>query len=193
MDSNWGEILDKLGRSPEYRARFQALYPNGLQSRNVKDAIAVFERSLTTPDSRFDQYLRGNRHALTAGEKRGYTLFKEYGCASCHQGAAVGGNLYQTFGVVSTYLKAQAKRDESSPHRSVGREAAPRAELFKVPGLRNVALTAPYFHQGDVGRLDEAVRLMARHQLGRKLDAAEVDQIVAFLRTLTGRYQDRRL
>ena len=193
MASDWKEILDKLGRSPEDRARFQAIYPDGLQSKNVKDAIATFERSLTTPDSRFDQFLRGNHHALTPNEQRGYRLFKNYGCASCHQGVAVGGNLYQTFGVVSAYLEAQTAARKPNLRPGANPKAEGRDQLFKVPGLRNVALTAPYFHDGSAGSLDQAVRLMARHQLGRKLETREVSQIVAFLRTLTGRYQDHSL
>jgi cytochrome c peroxidase len=187
MGSNWPEILLKLKSSPDYVPSFAEYYNGELSVQSVKNAIATFERSLNTPNSRFDQYLRGDATALTKAEFDGWVEFTSFGCVSCHQGTNVGGNMYQVLGVVerpgpNSPLVADIGRfdvtgDERDKH------------VFKVPGLRNVAVTAPYFHDGSVISIDAAVAIMGRYQLGRQLTKPEIDLLVAFLKTLTGEYQ----
>ncbi|HZS06598.1 MAG TPA: cytochrome-c peroxidase [Blastocatellia bacterium] len=184
MGSSWAEIIGKLRQSPAYTRDFAASYPDGIQSANIKDAIAVYERSLYTPNSRFDRFLRGDSRALSDEEKEGYRIFKAYGCVRCHQGVNVGGNLYQKFGVMVDYL------DRRNPAKN---GEAPERPVFKVPSLRNVALTPPYFHDGSAERLEDAVRIMGVYQLGRQLSPGEVDRIVKFLKTLTGEYKGKQL
>ena len=190
MDSTWPEILARLGAEPRYVSEFRHAYPDGLTRPNVLDAVATFERSLTTPDSRFDRYLRGERVALTEAEQRGYALFKAYGCVTCHQGINIGGNMFQKFGVFSG-------EDVQQPTVDLGRYYVTRVSrdrgVFRVPSLRNVALTAPYFHDGRARSLDVAVDTMAKVQLGRTLRAEEIAEIVQFLNSLTGRYRGQSL
>jgi cytochrome c peroxidase len=189
MGSSWAEITAKLQEDLQYRRAFAALYPNGLTSAAIKDALATFERSLLTPDSRFDQFLRGNSEALTENERTGYRLFKQYGCVVCHQGANVGGNMFQKFGILGDYFADRGHRTAADHGRQnlSGHEA--HRHIFKVPSLRLAALTPPYFHDGSIGTLDEAVRIMAQYQLGRSLAAHEIASIVAFLNTLPGVYR----
>lgn len=188
MGSSWPEITAKLRDDLQYRQAFAALYPDGLTSTAIKDALAAFERSLLTPNSRFDQFLLGNTEALSEIEQTGYRLFKQYGCVACHQGANVGGNMFQTFGVMGNYFADRGRLTVSDQGRQnvSGHEA--HRHVFKVPGLRLAALTPPYFHDGSIATLDEAVHIMARYQLGRRLADREVASIVAFLNTLPGTY-----
>jgi cytochrome c peroxidase len=188
MGSTWADVLDKLRRVPAYATAFADIYPDGISGGNVKNAIAEFERSLITPDSRFDRYLRGESAALSAEEISGYRKFKAYGCVSCHQGVNVGGNMFQRMGVMGDYFADRGHVTEADFGRfnATGDEAD--RYTFKVPSLRNVALTAPYFHDGSAQTLDQAVTVMARYQLGRELPQQDRAQLVAFLRTLTGEY-----
>jgi cytochrome c peroxidase len=185
MGSNWQEVLGKLGQDAKVVGLFKSVYADGLQPRNIQDSIATFERSLVTP-SRFDRYLRGETNAITEDERRGYQLFKNYGCVACHQGINVGGNMYQTFGVLGNYFKDRGNITDAD----LGRYAVTKNELdryvFKVPSLRNVALTAPYFHDGSAPTLEAAVEIMFRYQLGRPAPAADKASIISFLKSLTG-------
>jgi cytochrome c peroxidase len=156
----------------------------------VLDALVTYQRSLLTPNARFDQYLRGHHEALSAAEQRGYQLFKAYGCAACHQGVNVGGNIFQKFGI---FPGDTAPRDDDDLGRFTVTGVARDRLVFRVPSLRNVAVTAPYYHDGRVGTLETAVDLMARRQLGKALTAEEIDLIVRFLHTLTGEYRGRSL
>jgi cytochrome c peroxidase len=144
-------------------------------------AIAEFEKTLVTPNTRFDQWLLGKSDALTADELAGYKLFKESGCAACHNGPAVGGNSFQKMGIVQPY-KATSPAE--------GRSAVTGKEIdrfsFKVPTLRNVDMTYPYFHDGAADTLTQAVDVMGRLQLGKNFTKDENAKIVAFLKTLTG-------
>lgn len=193
MDSSWPEIVAKLRSDPGYAAEFGALYRDGIQPANIKDAIATFERSLITPDSRFDKYLRGEHAALTPDEIRGYQLFKRYGCIACHQGVNVGGNLYERLGVMRDYFKDQGEVAPADLGRFAITKSPEDRYVFKVPGLRNVALTAPYFHDGSVATLERAVSIMGKYQLGITIPEAEVALIVKFLQTLTGEYAGKPL
>ena len=189
MGSRWEAVISKLSASKEYNELFEKLYEDKVSVIHIKDAIATFERSLVTTGSRFDQYLQGNTSAIDEKEKAGYETFKTLGCVSCHQGANVGSNMYQMFGVVTSYFD-----DRGNIHPSdLGRFNVTKKEedkyFFKVPTLRNVALTAPYFHDGSALTLEDAVRTMGRYQLGRKLSSEEISSIVRFLHTLTGQYK----
>lgn len=192
-NTSWEELLPKLKKDAHYATEFARLYPAGIARASVLDAIATFERSLVTPNSRFDQYLRGRQDALSAEEKRGYAHFKNYGCVSCHQGMNIGGNLFQKIGIFKNYFAAPRAITPADLGRfTVTQDEADR-HVFRVPSLRNVALTAPYFHDGSVKTLEQAVALMAENQLGRRLSPADIQLIVKFLRTLTGEYQGKPL
>jgi cytochrome c peroxidase len=193
MNNTWPELLGKLRADPDYVATFDALYPEGLSPASVVDALVSFEQSLITPNARFDRYLRGERQALNGEELRGYELFKGYGCASCHQGMNVGGNLFNKFGVFPDPDALPSPCEQVDLGRFSVTQIARDREVFRVPSLRNVALTAPYFHDGRARTLKEAVATMARVQLGRRLRPQEIDLIVEFLHTLTGEYQGRPL
>ena len=186
MGSNWPEVLAKLNRDATLVGEFKKLYPDGMTGKNIQDAIAVFERSLVTPNARFDKYLRGDRNALTADEVRGYQLFKSYGCVACHQGVNVGGNMFQTFGVMGDYFAKRGNPQAADLGRYNVTKAESDKHVFKVPSLRNVALTAPYFHDGSAQTLQDAVDVMFKYQLGRPAAPQDKELIVRFLHTLTG-------
>lgn len=193
MGSSWPEIIGKLYKSPEYVTTFKKLYSDGIQQQNIKNAIASFERSLSTPNSRFDKFLRGDTNALTSQEKEGYRIFKENGCVSCHQGVNLGGNMYQKFGVIGNYFAARGNATKADLGRfNVTKDEQDRY-VFKVPSLRNVALTSPYFHDGSAKTLQEAVGVMAKYQLGRRLSQKDTDLIIQFLTTLNGEYKGKAL
>lgn len=173
------EVLQSI---PAYVAEFKQVFgKNQINIDMVTDAIAEFEKTLVTPNSRFDKWLKGDKTALNADEQAGYKLFKDSGCTSCHNGPAVGGNSFQKMGVIEPY-KAKSPAEGRV---SVTKKDADRFK-FKVPTLRNVEMTYPYFHDGEAETLSEAVETMGRIQLGKKFSAKENGQIVAFLKTLTG-------
>lgn len=186
FDTTWPSILARLAEDAELTKTFNDIYPDGLQAANVKDAVATYERSLLTP-SRFDRFLQGQDDAITAEEKAGYGKFKNYGCVACHQGVNVGGNMFQKFGAVNDYF---SKRGGDITEADLGRFKITGREtdryVFKVPSLRNVALTAPYFHDGTATTLEQAVEVMFLHQLGRSAPQEDKRLIVLFLRSLTG-------
>lgn len=192
MDSNWSQVLTKLRADDDYPAKFARLYRGGLSAEAIVDAIATFERTLVTTDSRFDRYLRGEHAAISAEEVEGYRRFRDYGCTSCHQGALLGGNMFQKFGVLGDYFAGGETRDADLGRYNVTHRAEDR-HVFKVPTLRNIALTAPYFHDGSAETLEQAVAVMGRYQLGRELGEHDVRLIVAFLHTLTGRWRGEAL
>ena len=167
---------------PGYVDEFKRVYgKDKIDIDMITDSIAEFEKTLVTPNARFDKWLAGDDKALTEKELAGYTLFKESGCVACHNGPAAGGTSFQRMGVVEPYKT-------SSP--AEGRSAVTGVDAdrfnFKVPTLRNVELTYPYFHDGEAATLEQAVDTMGRLQLGRTYSKDEIGQIVAFLKTLTG-------
>ncbi len=193
MGSTWDQVLGKLRGDPAYAAAFKALYPDGLQRENVKNAIAEFERTLLTTQSRFDRHLEGDATALNADEKAGYLKFKSYGCISCHQGVNIGANLFQRMGIIGDYFADRGNITPADLGRfNVTHQEADR-HVFKVPSLRNVAVTAPYFHDGSAETLEEAVAVMAKYQLGRPLPPQDLADIVKFLHTLTGEFEGKSL
>ncbi|MBT3010887.1 MAG: cytochrome-c peroxidase [Candidatus Thiodiazotropha endolucinida] len=174
--------IDVLTSIPEYVMEFKQVFGSDkITIDEVTQAIAEFEKTLVTPNSRFDQWLLGDKQALSQDEMAGYTLFKESGCVSCHNGEAVGGNSFQKMGVVEPY---KAKSPAEGLSAVTGKDAD--RFKFKVPTLRNVEMTYPYFHDGEAETLTEAVDVMGRLQLGKKFSDIENAQIVAFLKTLTG-------
>lgn len=186
MGSSWELALERISADAGYSSAFEALYPTGVDEAAVKDAIATFERSLITPDSPLDRHLRGETSALSPEELRGYELFKQYGCIGCHQGMLLGGNMFQRLGTVRDYFGERGDVEHADLGRfNVTGDEADR-HVFKVPSLRNVAETAPYFHDGSAETLEEAIRVMARYQLGREVSEPQVAEIAAFLGALTG-------
>lgn len=187
MGASWPNVLTYLASDADYISRFRAAFPDGISQANVRAAVASFERTLDTPDARFDSWLRGDKQALTALEKTGYERFKSVGCVACHQGGNVGGNMFQRFGVMGEYFQDRGHVVEADYGRFNVTHLEADRFVFRVPSLRNVELTAPYFHDGSAGTLEQAVETMAKYQLGQTLDSGAVAQIVAFLKTLTGR------
>ncbi len=193
MGATWPQAIATLSKDPSYRAAFADIYRDGIQPRNVRDAIATFERSLVTPNSRFDRFLRGDHAALNEEEQAGYRLFKQMGCASCHQGMNIGGNTYQKLGIMEDYFTARGNISEADLGRfSITKQEDDRY-VFKVPSLRNIALTPPYLHDGSANTLEDVVRVMARYQLGEQIDTDDLKKMVAFLHTLTGEYRGKPL
>ncbi len=188
MGSNHELAVSVLQSIPEYVQWFSEIYGTDeiyedviITIDQVTDAIAAFEETLTTPNSRFDYWLKGYDNSISEVEREGYILFKSKGCIACHNGVGVGGNSYQRFGIAKPY--------DNDTH-TLGRYNVTKEEtdkyVFKVPLLRNIELTAPYFHDASTWDLNEAVNIMAEHQLGLKLTDDETNKIVVFLRTLTG-------
>jgi cytochrome c peroxidase len=193
MASSWESANTRLAEVPSYGAQFAAVFPDGLTPNNVRQALLDYERSLTTPNSAFDRYLRGDTQALSAEAKRGFGLFKSFGCVSCHQGMAIGGNVFERFGVLRDIFADRGHFDNADLGRFNVTGRAQDRFVFRVPSLRNVALTAPYFHDGSAGTLEAAVSTMASYQLGRELDAQDRTALVSFLRSLTGEYRGKPL
>ena len=196
MASSWDEVRAKLQQDGAMVQHFKAAYADGLQNKNIADALVTYQRSLTTPNSRFDRFLRGDKAALRPDELKGYALFKSNGCVACHQGVGVGGNMFQVFGVIGergAYLRKHAGTAGSD----LGRFSRTRLDddryVFRVPSLRNVGLTAPYLHDGSAATLDEAVEIMFRYQLGRTARRDETAMIVKFLLTLSGELDGKPL
>lgn len=171
-----------LNSIPAYKAEFkQAFGSKKITIAQITQAIAEFEKTLVTPNSRFDQWLKGDKKALNKQELAGYQLFKDSGCVACHNGPAVGGSSFQKLGLVMPYKT-------NNPAKGLFALTHKNEDLykFKVPTLRNIELTYPYFHDGQVKTLEQAVNLMGQLQLGRKFTEEETTKIVAFLKTLTG-------
>ena len=186
---SFDQIIAKLKADKKFAKAFKAVYPDGITEANLTDAIEQFERTLITPNSAFDKWLRGDDSALTAQELEGYELFKKYDCATCHAGPNLGGLSYELMGLRRHYF---AERGLELTHEDNGRFKETGLERdrhrFKVPGLRNVEHTWPYYHDGTRETLEEAVRDMGLYQSGVELTDAETASIVAFLKSLTGEY-----
>ena len=170
MRSSVEDVVRKLNADPAMVDQFRAAYGGEPNGERFLDAMVTFERSLVTPGSRFDRWLGGDLSALSPVELEGYRLFKSVGCSSCHQGVNVGGNLFERQGVFHPLVQGPP-------------------ETVRVPSLRNVATTAPYFHDGSAATLQDAVRRMAASQLDRTLTDEQLESLIAFLRTLTGNYR----
>ncbi len=185
---SYEEVERRLKGISGYRALFRKAFPKDRDPINVDNmakAIGAFERILVTP-SRFDEFLKGKKEALTEKEKRGLRTFIQVGCVSCHNGPYLGGRMYQRFGVVVPYWEYTKSKSIDEGRYTVTKREEDRY-VFKVPILRNVAKTAPYFHDGSVQKLEEAIEIMGKVQLGKNLSQQEVEELKAFLESLTGR------
>jgi cytochrome c peroxidase len=174
MGSGPEEAVNKLRSDPEMARQFREVFGREIDGAGLLAAISAYERSLLTPGSRFDLWLGGDASAITAKELSGYQLFKSLGCISCHQGVNVGGNMFQRHGIFHPL-------------------GSPQPEVLRVPSLRNVAVTPPYFHDGSAPTLSKAIKTMGLAQLDRELTDDQIASLVAFLDTLTGTYQGKFL
>jgi cytochrome c peroxidase len=193
--TSFDEIVAELEKDEAYVNIFAELYPNeGISQATITNAIEEFERTLVTPNSAFDKWLMGDAAALTAEELRGYELFKEHSCATCHVGPNLGGLSYELMGLRRHYFEDRGlELTEEDNGRFKQTQDERDRHRFKVPGLRNIELTWPYYHDGTRLTMDEAVRDMALYQCDVELNDADVESIVAFLRTLTGEYNGVKL
>ena len=198
MGMSWPELLERVERSEEYQRRFKQVYADGVTTENIQHAVTEYQRSLVTPNAPFDRYLRGESGALNANELEGLTLFNSLGCVSCHQGINIGGNLFAKIGVMGDYFADREMEGRGAiVDADYGRYQVTQKEehrfVFRVPSLRNVACTGPYFHDGTFEELSEAVKAMGRYQLGRTLEAEQIASLVMFLRSLTGEHKGQPL
>jgi len=175
------ESIEKILNNSEYKNKFKKIFgTSSVKYKNVIEAIVEFEKALTTPNSKFDKYLR-DEYTLSKDEKNGYILFKQYGCITCHNGINIGGNSYQKMGTFLEYQNIQKYPDRSNitKHKH-------DVNVFKVPTLRNISKTAPYFHDGVAETLTESIEIMAKHNLGIEMSKKEIKHMVSFLKTLDG-------
>lgn len=196
MSSNWSEITAKLGQDQAVLDQLARAFPGddftaGIPEDLLLDAIASFERTLITPNAPFDAYLRGDEQAISELAKEGYQVFKDVGCIECHNGIAIGGGSFQRLGRRKDYFAEHTAAVNLGRFNVTGDEAD--RNVFKVGSLRNIALTAPYLHDGSQETLDDVVRVMAEYQLEVELTDAQVERLVAFLHTLTGEYEGKSL
>lgn len=191
MAIDWPTLLSRLNEDRTYDAVFRAQYGKAADRENVLDALVNYQQSLSTPDSAFDRYIKGDQDALSQVQKSGLRLFLDYGCVSCHQGSNIGGNMFQIFGVFGEPgAKILPTPDELDKRmQSYDREE----NVFRVPSLRNVEITAPYFHDGRTETLGEAIAIMGMSQLGRRLSDEDIAALEAFLKSLTGVYDGKHL
>ena len=192
---DWDDVVTRLNKIEGYEALFQKAFGTGAISKdNATKAIAAYERTLITPNSPYDQYVKGDKSALDSQQIKGMEKFAELGCAGCHSGPAFNGpGTYQKFPMFSNgYFEAQYKISKDLGRQEETKKSAD-AHFWKVPTLRNIALTAPYFHNGSVKSLDVAVKLMAKLQLNKELPKDDIEDIVAFLNGLTGEFPKQKM
>jgi len=173
-------IEHRLKKDETYSKEFKKIYKNGVSYDNVLDAIVEFEKALVTPNAKFDRYLRGEVE-LSKDELNGYNKFKQYGCISCHNGKNIGGNSFSQIGTFIPY-----KNERSYPDRYEITKKPYDRNVFKTPTLRNIELTAPYFHDGSKKTLYNAIKAMAYYNLGIEMPKKDIKAIEIFLKTLTG-------
>ena len=194
MNSNWPAIINRLSQDKPLTEKFNAAYTDGLNVENIQDAIIQFEHSLVTLNAPFDRWITGDSTALSETQIQGYRLFKSYGCISCHQGRNVGGNMYAYFGAVadiSAYFRDRGTAiNETDLGRYTDTHNPDDRYLFKVPSLRLASLTPPYFHDGSIAQLSEAITIMGRFQLGREIPTEHVSAIQAFIESLAGEHPE---
>ncbi len=182
MGNNFPDLIKTLNTS-KYKKIFEKIYKDGVSKKNIVNAIAEYEKTLITPNSPFDKYLRGDKNAITSEQKRGYELFKKEGCIVCHNGVNIGGNLYNKFGFF------QNEQSDDFGRFDVTKDKDDKF-FFKVPSLRNIELTAPYLHDGRYENLKDVVENMMSYQLGKKRDDKKIKYIVEFLKSLNGELFD---
>ncbi len=190
MGAQWPDVIAKLNKDTVFTKRFKAVYPEGYSNKNITEAIAEYEKTLVTPNSPYDRYLLGDKSALTASQIHGLELFKSNNCTTCHFGANLGGQSFEKMGRKADYF---AKRGGNITEADLGRYNVTKLtrdkHKFKVPTLRNIVQTYPYFHDGSINNLVEAVQIMAEFQLGKKLPEKDAKDIASFLESTTGSLQ----
>ncbi len=196
MDISPWEVVNLLGNIDFYSESFTEIYPDGITEENLFKTIIAYQDHLISV-SRFDRFLHGDGNAINQLEKEGYALFLNYGCSSCHQGINLGGNMFQKVGIFQDYFKDRAstlgleyKEIDYGLEQLTG-DSSDR-HIFRVPSLRNVALSAPYLHDGSLASLEDVILVMGKYQLGREIPSVEVKKIEAFLKTLTGEEFDQQ-
>lgn len=172
-------LIKNLKKDPNYLKSFNSIYKDGITEGNILDTLEEYEKTLITPNAPFDKFLKGDRNAISEDAKKGYKLFIQKGCVSCHNGVNIGGNSFAKFGVVKQ-INSKSFGLFDFTHNEIDRN------FFKVPTLRNIALTYPYFHHGEVNSLQEAIKIMASSQMGITLSQKEIELIESFLKTLNG-------
>lgn len=181
MGDNIYDIVKRLRKDKHYPKKFHDIYQEEISKEHLIEVLVEFERSLVTLDAPFDLYLKGDKNAIAQEAKRGYELFKSKGCVLCHNGRNIGGNLFNRFGI----------HEVNNQSKSLGRYEVTKKEedkyVFKVPSLRNIELTAPYMHDGRATTLEDAVKIMTHYQLGREMKQEDINAIVEFLKSLTGK------
>lgn len=196
-DQTWAQIVERLSKDKALVEEFKELFPEeGLTQSSVTEAIAEYEKTLLTPNSRFDKYLSGDATAISEAELAGYVAFKNNSCATCHTGKILGGQSFEKLGIFEDYFADRSVRAPEIPYVSdddglksfTGNEAD--LHKFKTPMLRNIALTPPYFHDGSYETLEDAVKAMYRFELGKQPKDEDLANIVLFLGTLTGEHED---
>lgn len=192
-ENGWATVVRRIAGDPAYRVGFAAAYGKPVAAHDIEDALVTYQRTLLTPASRFDRYLQGDTSSLSLEEKYGYQRFQEYGCIACHQGVNIGGNMLQKLGVFDDYFANRGNPAVADQGRYKVTGDPEDMNLFKVPSLRNVAVTAPYFHDGSVPTLEAAVDAMFHYQLGRTPREGDKALIIKFLQTLTGQWEGKPL
>lgn len=182
MNTDWETVISKLEADDTFKAMFQSVTDEGISIDSITKALVIYEESLITPKSPIDLYLMGDKDALSQQQVRGLNKFKGFGCVSCHQGVNIGGNLFQKLGRINE-TQTSVNRNDLGRYTVTGREED--RFVFKVPSLRNVTLTAPYFHDGSVETLSEAIRIMAKAQLGRELAQQDVEDLEALFQAFS--------
>lgn len=182
--NNWPDIVHKIGANSLYASSFKKIYANGVTKDNINNALTVYIENLVTPNSAFDRYLKGDKTALSNEELKGYRLFRKYGCVSCHQGPNMGGNLFQRLGIYKNYFadKGTNGKADLGLYNVTGKEED--KYVFKVPSLRNIALTGPYLHDGSVKTLPEMIQIMGIYQAGQPIRNEDANAIAQFLQSL---------
>jgi len=190
MNAKWPNILARMFDDSYYSKVIPELYKDGITRDNVKDLLVEYQKSLVAVDSSFDLYLKGDESAVTKNVKKGYELFKSYGCSSCHQGENVGGNMFQIFGVINSYFKQRGNITDADLGRYNITGNKNDRHMFKVPSLRMAKYTAPYLHDGTQKSLRDAVDVMFKYQLGREAPDEDKEYIVEFIESLAGQHPE---
>ncbi len=189
MGNSFENLIKALENDASYNEKFKKLYKDGITKNNIGDALEEFQKTLITP-SPFDEYLRGNENAISPNQKKGYELFMKKGCVSCHNGINIGGGLYAQFGLSDENV-LHKNIDKNNPNPDFGLYNITKNDFdkfyFKVPSLRNVALTYPYLHNGRIKTLNEVIKEIAKAQLGLDLTREEIFLIEEFLKSLSGK------
>ncbi len=189
---SWDAIAKRLSKDSSFAADFQKVYPQGFTKESITDAIAQFERTLITPDSPFDKYLKGDENAISKEAKEGYKIFKTANCAVCHAGQNIGGQTFEYMGLLGNYFKDRGNVGKINDTGLASATKDNRDERkFKTPTLRNIAYTAPYFHDGVTSDLKEATKIMVKYQTGAQLSETDINNLVEFLKSLSGTWENK--